>query len=242
MRTERLLLVPTFLISIINLTTGILKQKPIMYYFSHVAVFVILVVFAFLIPKKNGYKLLYKMLFTFSCIGAWFGDYTDLNSVMILIFSLDISRKEIKKQMYMLIIFTFVKTSKYIFLDLKISELVVFFCGMSVFLILYYGYVYKRKSDNNTKVLINYDNNDLSRKMLDIVELKAQNYDWNEINDRLKERNVTDDTIRRDFAKGRKDAGFKENDFAFGVYCSQMGIINSISCDDDTNENKYDIN
>ncbi len=235
MRIGHKLPIPLIAVSIGNLVESIQTSKPPIHFISNIGVFVVFVI-ALLLPKKNEDKFMSISLIIFSCIGAWFGTYTDINCVLILIFALYISGNNKKTHIIYLSIFATVIVTKYAYLGLKIPQLVVFSGGVSAFMILYYHYM-APKEVNNTKVLIDYSTKDIPPKVLDIVEWRAQGYDWPEINDKLCDRNVTYDTIRRDFAKGRDDAGFHGNDFAFGVHCSQSGIIRSISLEDDTGLN-----
>ncbi len=213
MRIGHKLSIPILAVAIGNVAEAILISRPILEYFQNILIFFIYAIIL-LIPKKNEDRFMSISLIIFSCIGVWFGAYTDINCVLILIFALYISGNNKKLHIIYLSLFATVIVVKYAYLGLKIPQLVVFSGGISSFLVLYYHYM-TPKEVNSTHVPLVIDTGEINRDVVDIVQLRVQGLDWWQINDKLVDINVTDDTIRRKVAKER----IKH------VFCNQVSFV-----------------
>lgn len=236
MRIGHKLIIPLIIIAIGNMVEGITMGYEPKYFIVNVSVFIVFILVLLLSPKRDNDMFMSVSLLIFSLIGAWFGDYTDINCVLLLIFAIHISGHKKKTHIIYISIFASALIIKYSWLGLNIPQLLVFTAGVSSLLIMYYHYM-TPKDVNSTKVLIDHSKTEMPKKYLDIVVLRAENCDWHEITDRLTDREVKHDTVRRDFAEIRDATGFPGNDFAFGFHCSQSGFLTTNSLEDDTDLN-----
>lgn len=225
MRIEQKLCIPIGVITVGNFVNGIVRTKPSIYYFSHVGIFLLLIPIFLFFPKKISDKTLSISLLILSCIGVWFGDYTDLVSITLFCFSLYISSQKKKSfYIYIGIISTFI-IIKFTFLGLNVSQMAVFLAGSSFIFIFYHHYIHpsKYKSKDSDIIQKVYNSSKVKSDVVDILQMRVRGFDWPDINDKL-ELNVTDQHLPRKVRDERKRLGFDTQDqFMFWLFGN--GII-----------------
>ncbi len=236
-KIEYKLLISVFLIGAGNLAYLMLGDFGIDYIIINVLVLLMFSIFLIFNGVYGNATSLSVSLFILSLIALWFTGYRDPTSIFIFLMAYYGVKESYKIVIFYILVFGLCLVAKFIYLGLDIPQLLTFMAGTSLYIILFLHFMPDNKKRNSTKVSINSDKTDIPPKVLDIVKWKALGLDWWEINDKLSTRNVTDDTIRRDFAKGRNDAGFQDNDFGFGVYMGENGIITTKSLKEDTDLN-----
>ncbi len=178
MRIGQKLSIPLGVISLGHLVNGIFNGENLFYYLVYVGMFAVLAVSLLVVRGKRGDLFLSYSLLLFSLVGTWLGTYTDINSMLLLIFSIHITGNNRKKHIVFLSLFGLSLIGKYTYLKLNIPQLLVFVSGCSALVILYYHYMFPQLIQDDTPVLFEQEIDEIDPKVVEIMNLRCQDFDW----------------------------------------------------------------
>lgn len=224
MKTGQKLGIPLFLIGIGNLISGITSNKSIWFYPHYVIVFFIVGILLTLNVLKVSKNALSIILLLFSLLALWFDDVRSLTGIFLFTYSIYLSkRKSIGYWIYGLLSVTSIM-GRFFIDGLSANQMIIYLSGTSFVVIVYIYYIHQK--ENTCTLDKDYFALNLSKDVIDILELRVQGYDWPEINDIL-ELNVTDERVRRKVTEESRKHGFKNRE-AFIFALTEKGVIKSI--------------
>ncbi len=144
MRIGQKLSIPLIIILIGNIADCVIKQSPLVEYFTYGAVFIVPALLSYFLVKKINFRIISVSLLVISVGAIWLGDGTDLTSIGLLCFALYIGRVKTKHLYFYGLGLSISIMGKFLFEGHGITQLTVYLSGAFFIMVIYEHYIHPK--------------------------------------------------------------------------------------------------